>query len=200
MTFPQGCAVPLILASSSSIRKQMLDAAGVAHQAIAPGLDESRLKREIAGPEVAEALAKAKAVDVSKTHPSRWVIGSDSVLCIAGQRYSKPASRDEAAEHLRGFSGQTMELTSAVALAQDGQVDWSHSQKARLHVRALSEDFIQSYLDLEWPEVSYCVGVFRLEGPGVQLFERIDGDYFTILGMPLLPLLGALRERELLDS
>lgn len=178
----------------------MLDAAGVEHQAVAPGIDESRLKQEIAGSAVAEGLAKAKAVDVSETHPSRWVIGSDSVVSVAGRRFSKPTSRDEAAEHLRGFSGQTMELTSAVALARDGQVDWSHSDTAKLQVRPLSERFIESYLDQEWPEVAYCVGVFRIEGPGVQLFEHIDGDYFTILGMPLLPLLGALRERGLFAS
>jgi nucleoside triphosphate pyrophosphatase len=93
-----------------------------------------------------------------------------------------------------------MELTSAVALARRGSADWSYSETAVLKVRELSEAFIQSYLSLDWPEVAYCVGVFRMEGPGVQLFETIDGDHFTILGMPLLPLLGALRDRGVLES
>ena len=93
-----------------------------------------------------------------------------------------------------------MELTSAVALARGGVLDWSHAETARLHVRPLSEDFIQSYLDAEWPEVGYCVGVFRMEGRGVQLFDSVEGDHFAILGMPLIPLLGALRERGLIDA
>jgi septum formation protein len=93
-----------------------------------------------------------------------------------------------------------MELTSAVALARGGQLDWSHVETARLEVRALSEQFIADYLDAEWPEVGYTVGVFRLEARGVQLFDRIDGDHFTILGMPLIPLLGALRDRGLIPA
>ena len=93
-----------------------------------------------------------------------------------------------------------MLLSSAVALANDGRIEWSHGETARLHVRELSESYIQEYLDLEWPEVGYCVGVFRMEGRGVTLFERVEGSHFTILGMPLLPLLGALRERELMPS
>src|SRR5206468_9956997 len=96
------------------------------------------------------------------------------------------------------FSGKPMQLTSAVALADHGELDWSHVETARLEVRLLSDGFIQDYLDAEWPEVGYTVGVFRLEGRGVQLFDSIHGDHFTILGMPLLPLLGALRERGLL--
>ena len=115
-------------------------------------------------------------------------------------RFDKPAGRETAAEHLRFFSGRTMELTSAAVLVQDGETVWSHAGRALLRVRPLSEAFIENYLDEDWPEVSYCVGVFRLEGPGVQLFESIEGDHFTILGLPLLPLLGALRERGVLTS
>jgi septum formation protein len=112
--------------------------------------------------------------------------------------FDKPRDRDEAAEHLRYFSGKTMHLTSAVALARGGQLDWQYTETARLEVRELSDEFISDYLDAEWPEVGYTVGVFRLEGRGVQLFDSIEGDHFTILGMPLIPLLGALRERGLL--
>jgi septum formation protein len=128
------------------------------------------------------------------------VIGSDSLISVEGRRFDKPTGRETAAEHLRFFSGKPMVLTSAVVLVLDGEIVWRHASEARLQVRPLSEAFIESYLEDDWPEVSYCVGVFRLEGPGVQLFERIDGDHFTILGMPLLPLLGALRMRGMLAS
>ena len=114
--------------------------------------------------------------------------------------FSKPRDKDEAAEHLRFFSGKPMELTSAVALGRGGSLDWSRSDSAVLNVRTLSEAFIADYLDAEWPEVGYTVGVFRLEGRGVQLFDRIEGDHFTILGMPLIPLLAALRERGLVRA
>ena len=143
-------------------------------------------------------LAAAKALSVSRQWPDAWVIGSDSSVSVAGKIFDKPANREAAAEHLRAFSGQSMQLTSAVALAHAGTVDWHRVELATLYVRPLSAAFIESYLEDEWPEVGYCVGVFRMEGRGVQLFESVDGDHFTILGMPLLPLLGALRERGLL--
>ena len=116
------------------------------------------------------------------------------------RRMGRRAAREEAAQHLRFFSGKTMLLTSAVALARNGRVHWRHCDTARLGVRPLSDHFITDYLDAEWPHVGYTVGVFRLEGRGVQLFGTIDGDYFTILGMPLVPLLSALRDRGLLPS
>jgi len=185
----------LILASTSSIRRQMLDAAGVIYQAVGPKVDEDQLKLGMSDPHaIALRLAESKALSV----PGEWVIGSDSVVRCGSRLFSKPRDRDEAAEHLRFFSGKPMELTSAVALGRGGSIDWSVSDSAVLHVRALSEAFIADYLDAEWPEVGYTVGVFRLEGRGVHLFDRIDGDHFTILGMPLIPLLCALRARGLL--
>ena len=194
--------MPLLLASSSAIRQAMLDAAGVAHEAVPAGIDEAAVKATLGNEPatVALELAKAKAAAVSARHPDDWVIGSDSVVGVDGRLFDKPASRDDAAGHLRTFSGQSMRLTSAVALARGGAIDWSHCQSATLHVRNLSEAFIADYLAREWPAVAQCVGVFRLEGPGVQLFEAIDGDHFTILGMPLLPLLGALRTRGMIPS
>ena len=186
----------LILASSSAIRKAMLDAAGVRYEAVPAHVDEGVAKDRLRSAEhIAPELAKAKALAVSASRPGDWVIGSDSVVSVAGRLFDKPTSRQKAGEHLRIFSGQTMHLTSAVALARDGEVDWLHAETASLHVRKLSDEFVEAYLDAEWPDVSYCVGVFRLEGRGVQLFERIEGDHFTILGMPLISLLGALRER-----
>jgi septum formation protein len=189
--------VTLILASSSPIRKAMLDAAGVECVAAKPDVDEAELKLGLSdSAEIAARLAAAKAVSV----PGGWVIGSDSVVSAGGRLFDKPADREQAAEHLRFFSGKVMELTSAVALARDGVLDWSHEETARLRVRTLSEGFIHSYLDAEWPAVAYCVGVFRMEGRGVQLFDNVEGDHFAILGMPLIPLLGALRERRLIDA
>jgi len=189
----------LILASSSAIRRQMLDHAGIEFTSVAAGIDETSEQSRHSDPEaLAPALAKEKALAVSKARPDDWVIGSDSVVSIDGRIFAKPTDRDNAAEHLRLFSGKTMRLTSAVALARGGSVEWDHCDSAELQVRQLSEEFIAAYLDAEWPEVGYCVGVFRLEGRGVQLFEAIDGSYFTILGMPLPPLLGALRKRGVL--
>jgi septum formation protein len=194
-------AVPLILASSSPIRRQLLDAAGIPHDAVGPSVDEETLKARFdRAPDIAGELAQAKALSVSAHHPDDWVIGSDSVVAVDGRIFSKPAHREDAADHLRVFSGKEMKLTSAAALARGGVVDWRHVETASLRVRPLSEAFIADYLDAEWPEVGYCVGVFRLEGRGAQLFEGIDGDHFTILGLPLLPLLGALRERGLLRA
>lgn len=194
--------MPLVLASASSIRAAMLEAAGVAHR-IDPGrVDESALKDAHDGndAQLVTALAEAKAIDTSRRHTGTWVIGGDSLVSVDGRRFDKPASRGEAADHLRFFSGRKMLLTSAVALALGGRIDWSFAGQAILEVRTLSDDFIHTYLEAEWPAVSNCVGVFRMEGRGVTLFAQVEGDHFTILGMPLLPLLGALRERGLVAA
>jgi septum formation protein len=189
--------VALILASTSAIRRQMLDAAGVEYDSVKPQVDEDELKIGLTdASDIASRLASAKALSV----PGERVIGSDSVVSVDGRIFNKPRNRGEAAEHLRFFSGKPMRLTSAVALARGGTSDWSRVETATLEVRTLSDSFIRDYLDAEWPEVGYTVGVFRLEARGVQLFDRIDGDHFTILGMPLIPLLGALRERRLLRA
>jgi septum formation protein len=178
----------------------MLGGAGVAFEAVAPEVDEAAIKATLPPTGIAAALAAAKALAVCSLRPGAWVIGSDSMVSVADRSFDKPASREQAADHLRFFSGKTMRLTSAVALARDGVVEWQHAKTAKLQFRALADGFIEDYLAAEWPDVSYCVGVFRMEGRGVQLFERIDGDHFTILGMPLLPLLDALRERGLVPA
>lgn len=144
--------------------------------------------------EIALALASAKALAVSREHPGELVLGSDSLVEVDGRRFDKPASREDAAAHLRHFSGKAMRLHSAAAIAKDGAVLWQDDAVASLHVIDMSEAFISAYLDAEWPAVAGCVGVFRIEARGVQLFERIEGDHFTVLGMPLLPVLGALRQ------
>lgn len=192
----------LVLASASSIRATLLDAAGVAHLVDPARVDESAIKQAHGGDDsaLATALAEAKAVETSLRHSEHWVIGSDSLVSVDGRRFDKPASRDEAADHLRFFSGKAMQLTSAVALSLRGRIDWSCAATATLHVRPLSDDFIHTYLNDEWPAVGQCVGVFRMEGRGATLFTSVEGDHFTILGLPLLPLLGALRQRGLMPS
>lgn len=185
----------IVLASKSASRQAMLQAAGVAFEPRPAHLDERAVEAALGDSEpgaVARALAEAKALAVEE--PARLVLGSDSLVVCGGRRFDKPASRDEAAEHLTFFSGKDMELHSGAALARGGQVLWSEAHVARLAVRDLSDGFIESYLAAEWPEVGHCVGVFRIEALGVQLFARIEGDHFTVLGMPLLAVLGALRD------
>lgn len=191
----------LILASNSQIRRMMLEQAGLGFDVRPPDFDESAAKQdsEASGEQLCRLLAEGKALSVPAL-PGDWVIGSDSTVTVDGQRYSKALDRGQAADHLRAFSGRTMHLSSAAALANQGRIEWSHAETARLHVRNLSDSFIEQYLDLEWPEVGYCVGVFRMEALGVTLFDRVEGSHFTILGMPLLPLLGALRQRGLMAS
>lgn len=187
----------IVLASKSASRQAMLSAAGVDFTARPADIDERALEAELAGAAadaVAVQLAEAKARAISAQDGSALVLGSDSLVVVEGRRFDKPASRGDAAEHLRFFSGKVMELHSAAALVRADVLLWSHAAVARLHVVDMSEAFIESYLAAEWPAVAGCVGVFRIEARGVQLFRAIDGDHFTVLGMPLLPLLGALRD------
>ena len=187
----------IVLASASASRKAMLEAAGVAFEIRPANVDEAAIRRElIAVPpaQVAMILAEAKALAGSAAAPGRLVLGSDSLVEVCGRIFGKPRNREEAAEHLRLFSGQPMRLHSAAVLMRDCACVWRHGDVATLQVRVLGEDFIADYLAHEWPEVGYCAGVFRIEGRGVQLFESVAGSHFTVLGMPLLPLLGALRE------
>ena len=188
----------IVLASASASRKAMLQAAGVAFEARPANVDEAAIRREliaVPGAQVAMILAEAKALAGSAAAPGRLVLGSDSLVEVCGRIFGKPRSRADAAEHLRMFSAQPMLLHSAAVLMRDCACVWRHGDVATLQVRVLSEDFIADYLNHEWPDVGYCAGVFRIEGRGVQLFESVEGSHFTVLGMPLLPLLAALREQ-----
>ena len=191
----------IVLASNSASRKAMLEGAHVAFEAVGADVDERALEAEMAGAssgELVQALSAAKAAEVSARHPGSLVLGSDSTVEVDGRRFHKPAGRTVAAEHLRAFSAKTITLHSAAALARDGKIVWLGDDFARMQVRALSDEFIAAYLDAEWPEVAGCVGVFRIEAAGAHLFERIVGDQFTILGMPLLKVLAALRDEGVL--
>ena len=187
----------LVLASQSASRQAMLAAAGAAFTVCPAEIDERAIEARLGneGPaEVARALARAKALAVSAALPGRLVLGSDSVVEVAGRRFAKPVSRGDAAAHLRFFSGKLMQLHSAASIVRDGDELWHCTDMASLHVLPLTDRFIADYLDAEWPAVAACVGVFRIEARGVQLFDAIEGSHFTVLGMPLLPVLAALRD------
>ena len=187
----------LVLASQSASRAAMLEAAGVEFVAVPAGIDERLLKRRMGSNDpaaLALALAAAKAQAVAEKRLGDLVLGSDSLVEVDGRLFDKPRTRDEAAEHLRAFSGRTMHLHSAAVIARDDVALWRHGEVAKLRVRVLSDAQIARYLAFEWPAVKACVGVFRIEARGVQLFETIEGSHFTVLGMPLLAVLAALRD------
>ena len=189
----------LILASQSASRRAMLTAAGVPFEATFAGVDEDAAKaalRDLSPRDLADALAELKALKVSARTPGYLVLGSDSLVALEdGTILDKPIDRADAAAHLRVMSGKRHDLWSAAVIAENGQAIWRHVERTKMHVRPLSEAFIETYLDAEWPAISGCVGCYRIEGPGAQLFARIEGSQFTVLGMPLLNVLDFLRVR-----
>lgn len=194
----------IVLASTSASRRAMLNAADVAHEALGSFVDEATAKAAMADlspRDLADALAELKAVKVSQRAPGTLVLGCDSVVALEdGTMLDKPVDRDEAARHLAALSGKRHDLFSAAVIAEHGRPVWRHVDRARLWVRPLSGAFIDAYLDAEWPAISGCVGCYRMEGRGAQLFARIEGSHFTILGMPLLNILDYLRTRGVLTS
>ncbi len=194
----------LLLASGSETRRRMLAEAGVVFEVRPAEVDEAAAKARlvvagVGGAEMAQALATLKASSIAP--PDMLVIGSDQILeQDDGTILGKAASRDEAAEQLRALAGRTHRLHSAAVLAQGGTQVWSDCETVSLRMRPISEGFLQEYLDHEWAAVRYNVGCYRIEGRGVQLFEAIEGSYFAILGMPLIPLLGELRRRGAVSS
>lgn len=195
----------LVLASGSPFRRQLMENAGLAFSVDPARIDEraieAPLEKDGASPDrVAIALAIAKARDVSARHPGCLIIGSDQTLSLGHRVYHKPGNLAEAAAHLQSFSGKTHRLNSAVALVRDQDIVWTHVSHAELTVRELTPEFIARHLERVGPKVLSSVGAYQLEGEGVQLFSRIDGDYFTILGLPLLPLLNKFRELGEIDA
>lgn len=189
----------LILASASPARARVLSAAGIAFEQMPAAVDEEDMKAamhaENAPPEDAAAgLAELKATRVSSRAPGALVVGADQILDCSGAWFDKPADRAAAEASLRALSGRAHTLVSAVCVVRDGTRLWHGVGQATLHMRTLEPDFIAAYLDAAGPEVLSSVGVYQLEGLGAHLFTRIEGDYFTILGLPLLPLLSFLRE------
>jgi septum formation protein len=189
-------ADPLVLASRSQVRQALLKAAGIPVEVRPADLDERRLEAGAPAPgAVAALLARAKASAVARTNPGRLTLGADQTLALGGKRFTKPADRAAARAQLAALAGRTHELHSAIAFVQDGTVLFEHVGIARLTMRALSDDFLDRYLDAAGSSATASVGAYQLEGFGVQLFERIDGDYFTVLGLPLLAALDFVRRQ-----
>ena len=192
---------PLILASQSRARQTLLSNAGIDFEAIAADIDERAAQQAsgLSAPgDIAALLARQKARSVSVRLSGRFVIGADQTLALGEQLFSKPAGRAQAAEQLRALAGRSHELHSAVAVARDGKILFTDVTIARMTMRPLGEAEIEAYLDAAGEAVASSVGAYQLEGLGVHLFERIEGDHFTILGLPLLPLLAFLRSEGLL--
>src|SRR5262245_913865 len=188
-------AQPLVLASRSAVRRALLEAAGVPLEIAPADIDERAVEgRAGAGTaaDVASLLAREKARAGGARIKGRFVVGADQTLALGRARFTKPVDRDSAREQLKSLAGRTHELHSAVAVARDGRVIFGHVATAKLTMRTLSEEFIEAYLDTAGEAVMASVGGYQLEGLGSQLFERIEGDYFTILGLPLFALLGFL--------
>lgn len=196
---------PLVLASSSPFRRMLMENAGLAFEAVAARIDEraieAPLEKEGVSPDaVALILAKAKAREVSERFQGALVIGSDQTMSLDHMVFHKPKDMLDAENHLRVLSGKTHRLNSAVALAKDGEILWQHLSHAELTMRKLSDDFIRLYLHRVGDKVLGSVGAYQLEGEGIQLFSSIDGDYFTIVGLPMLPLLAKLRDLGVIDA
>ncbi|WP_174020954.1 two-component system response regulator ActR [Agrobacterium fabrum] len=195
----------LILASSSASRQMLMRNAGLTFSAIPADIDEraldEQLERDGASPEeVALELARAKALAVSALHPEALVLGCDQTMALGTRVYHKPKTMAEAATHLLSLSGKIHRLNSAAVLVQKGEVVWQTVSCAELAVRTLSDEFVSRHLQRVGEKALSSVGAYQLEGEGIQLFNSIEGDYFTILGLPLLPLLAKLRDMDVIDG
>lgn len=192
---------PLILASQSRARQTLLANAGIAFEAVAADIDERAIQQAsgLAAPDaIAALLAREKALWVSARQADKFIVGADQTLALGSRLFSKPSGRAQAAEQLRALAGHSHDLHSAVAVARDGKILFAEATIARMTMRQLSEAEIDTYLDAAGEAVTSSVGAYQLEGLGVHLFERIEGDHFTILGLPLLQLLAFLRSERLL--
>lgn len=192
---------PLILASQSRVRQMLLSNAGIAFEAVPADIDERAVQQAsgLSAPgDIARLLARAKALSVSSRQPGRFVVGADQTLALGTRLFSKPAGRAQAAEQLRALAGRSHELHAAVAVARDSKILFEQATLARMTMRQLADAEIEAYLTEVGEAVTTSVGAYQLEGLGVHLFERIEGDHFTILGLPLLQLLAFLRGERLL--
>jgi septum formation protein len=188
--------VAIVLASTSKIRRALLHRAGVRAEIEVPGIDEQRFKMShssLSAAHLAQSLAEAKARSVSARHGNSLVVGADQILSIGGSVLDKPRSLDEARQQLQRLRGRTHTLITAANCAAGGLIVWSHVERAEMTVREFSDRFLDEYIEAVGGDVMTSVGGYKLEGLGSQLFSRVNGDYFAILGLPLLPLLAFLR-------
>src|SRR5690606_26268049 len=195
----------IILSSTSPFRKRLLENAGLEFRTVSPETDERTVETTLEGSDVtpddvALILGEAKAQDVSQRNPDAWVIGSDQTLSLDGRIFHKPADMEDARRHLLALSAKTHQLNSAVVIARGGETVWRHVGVAHLTMRKLDPGFIGRHLAEVGDKALSSVGAYQIEGRGIQLFEKIDGDYFTIVGLPMLPLLASLRELGAIDG
>ncbi|HWV11959.1 MAG TPA: Maf family protein [Sphingobium sp.] len=196
----------IVLASQSASRRALLQAAGVPFEALSPGVDEEAAKEALRADgldarALADALAELKALRISRRVPGELILGCDQTLSLDdGSMIDKAVDRADAERILRLLSGRVHYLHSAAVIVLNGEPIWRHIERVRMTVRALSDSFIANYLDGEWEQCRWCVGNYRIEGPGVQLFSMVEGSQFAIQGLPLLPLLDFLRMRGVLPA
>ncbi|MEZ5840339.1 MAG: Maf-like protein [Hyphomicrobiales bacterium] len=195
---------PLVLASKSRSRVMLLENAGLVFETRPADIDERAveaplLEADFPPDDIAAVLAEAKAMAVCEERPGALVIGSDQTLGLGHERFNKPKTMEDARRQLLAMRGRTHSLYSAIACVRDGETVWRHVSRADLTMRDFTPEFVGRYLAEVGDDALTSVGAYRLEGPGIQLFEKIEGDYFTILGLPLLPLLGFLRDEGILD-
>jgi septum formation protein len=193
----------LVLASQSAARRTMLENAGVAFEARVAGVDEESIKAasgDLDAAALAVRLAEAKALAVSRNDDAAWVLGSDQTLAFDGGLVSKAVSLESARERLKAMRGRTHQLHSGAALAVKGEIVWSGVDTVEMRMRDFSDAFLEAYMAAEGEALLSCVGSYRLEGLGSQLFEAVDGDYFTVLGLPLWPVLAELRRAGVIAS
>lgn len=194
----------IILASKSQYRAELLTNAGVAFSAESANIDEREveaplIEAEMGGADVAEVLAIAKAMNVSGRNPDAYVIGSDQTLSFEGELLHKPKDMAEARQRLLDLSGKSHELNSSVAIIRNGENIWTYTETSIITFRQLDPGFVGRHVAEVGDKILSSVGAYQIEGKGVQLFEKIQGDFFSIMGLPLLPLLAELRRLELLD-
>lgn len=193
----------IVLASTSAIRQHLLRQAGIPYEALKPHLDEDALKAErpdLQPEELARVLAEHKAIAGNQQQPQGMIIGADQILSCGNRMFDKPRSIDQARQHLLYLRNKTHRLTSAVACAVNGRVMWHHTESAELTMRDFSDAFLDTYLASGGTDLLSSVGAYKLEGSGITLFTDIRGDYFTILGLPLLPLMAFLRASGAIPS
>ena len=195
---------PLILASGSAIRAQILSDAGLTYEVISKPVDEAAIKESMLAEgsrlrDIADALAEAKALRVSRTEPG-FVIGADQIMVMDETLFDKPPTIEAARERLKEMRGKTHKLMGAVVVCENGQAVWRHLSVTKLTVREFSDAFLEQYIEMEGESLTRSVGAYRFEGPGAHLFSNVEGDFFSILGLPLLPLLDYLRTRGVVPS